>query len=132
MSKLYSEKFYVRCPCCFREFDYLLATPLIEQPILNSYLLMALCPKCQTMFLKSELRQKDQIAHACSGNVMSIREISENERWPWAITCGITLKYHSGDFSAALRFGHDLPPTLYKGILNGEIATVFLPSGVLA
>jgi hypothetical protein len=118
MSKLYSEKFYVRCPCCFREFDYLLATPLIEQP--------------KTMFLESELRQKDQIAHACSGNVMSSRVISENERWPWALTCGITLKYHSGNFSAALRFGHDLPPTLYKGILEGEIATVFLPSGVLA
>ena len=132
MSKLYSEKFYVRCPCCFREFDYLLAIPRIAKPILNSYLLMALCPKCETMFLESELRQKSQIAHACSGNVLSSRVISENERWPWALTCGITLKYHSGDFSAALRFGHDLPPTLYEAILEGEIAAVFLPGGVLA
>ena len=81
------------------------------------------------MFLEGELRQKDRIAHACSGNVMSNRVIPKNDNWRWALTCGITLQYHSGDFSAAIRFGHDLPPTLYKAIFEGQLEAAFLPMG---
>ena len=127
MNTFRSGIFYVRCPYCFDKFDYLRATPLIKQPILQSFLLMALCPNCEFMFLEGDTNKRNQMAYVCSGHLNSERNITKEKEWPWAVTCGITLKYNFGDFFAALRFGQDLPPYLYKGILEGRFEAVFLP-----
>ena len=124
------ETFFVRCPRCHRSFDYLLAEPVFNQPLLSSSLLIALCPVCMTEFNESALPNKKQIGSTCWHNLMAQVNSPSDEDWPWAVTCGITLRLNFGDFQAALRYGMDLPQKLYGKILEGKASIARFPGGL--
>ena len=124
------EVFLVRCPRCYRSLDYLLAEPGFNQPLLSSCLLIALCPVCMTEFNQSGLPGKKQMGSTCWRNLMAQLDSPSQEKWPWAVTCGITLRLNFGNFQAALRYGMDLPQELYSKVLEGKASIAHFPGGL--
>jgi hypothetical protein len=125
------EKFFVTCPNCGEPFDCTLAEPVFQTPIHKSFWCFALCTACMVNFEAFSSWEQKNIVSNCLTNLTNQASIPLFERYPWAVACGVTLKFNFGDFQAALRNGHELPRKLYVDVLEGRSDFVRLPGGLI-